>query len=172
MSGVQHLVKCKYCNIQFDANVTEFVKEKNRYAHKTCYEAHQANMSQEDKDLEALNEYIKIKFGKEANWALIKKQIKNYKEENQYTYSGMLKTLIYWYDILHNSTDKANGAIGIVPFIYQQALDYYYNLYLAHLVNESNDNYSIPQKEITIKIPMREKKKIRLFNLDEAEEEK
>ena len=41
--------------------------------------------------------------------------LENYVKENNYTYSGMLKTLKWYYEKEGNSLDKSNGSIGIIP---------------------------------------------------------
>ena len=60
----------------------------------------------------------------------IKQQIKKYVEEYGYTYSGIMKALIYYYEIKGNKFDfaKTNGGIGIVPFVYQEAQQYFKDL--------------------------------------------
>ena len=105
--------------------------------------------------------------------AKIKKQIANFKKEYNYTYSGMLKTLIWWFDVKKNSIEKANGGIGIVPFVYQEAWNYYYTLYLAEVANSIEDieNYTIKTQEITIPSPRIEVTPPKLFNMDKWEEE-
>ena len=75
---------------------------------------------------------IKQLFGDTANYAQIKRQLKIYINDNHYSYSGILKSLIYFYKIKGNSTEKANGALGIVPFVYQDAYNYYYSIWLAN----------------------------------------
>lgn len=40
-------------------------------------------------------------------------------------YRGQLLTLKYFYEIKKNKTDKANGSIGIIPFVYAEAKAYY-----------------------------------------------
>lgn len=58
-----HLVKCLYCQKTFDTNKEDFVKPtSNRYAHKECYEDHIKEQSEEEKDKQELEEYIKILF--------------------------------------------------------------------------------------------------------------
>ena len=102
--------------------------------------------------------------------ARIQKQIKQYVDDYNYTYSGMLKSLIYFYEIKHNSIDKANGGVGIIPYIYKRAHDYYYSLWLAQQKNEAKDiSEYIPQiKEVEIPVPERKIKKQNLFSfLDE-----
>ncbi|WP_440972138.1 hypothetical protein, partial [Megamonas funiformis] len=96
-----------------------------------------------------------------------------YKAMYNYTYSGMLKSLIWFYEIKGNSIEKANGGIGIIPFIYKDALQYYYSLYLAKLSNENKniEEYKPKIKYIEIAPPSAIRKMKRLFNLDSKEEE-
>ena len=63
------------------------------------------------------DEYVKTK---------VDKQIKEYKQEGK-TSENILKALEYWYDIKKNSIEQANGGIGIVGYIYKEALDYFNN---------------------------------------------
>ena len=56
--------------------------------------------------------------------ARIRKQIKQYREEYNYTYSGIRKALIYHYEIKGGDKSKANGGIGIVPYVYENAYNY------------------------------------------------
>ena len=89
---------------------------------------------------------------------LTNKQIKDFLAEG-YTASGILKTLIYGYEIKHNDISKAMGGIGIVPYVYKQALDYYYNLYLAEMANVDKDIDEYRPKEIFISIDLPKKEK-------------
>lgn len=129
-------VKCKYCGAQFDRNSVPFVEVgSRRYAHKKCAEEIEQSKSQEEKDYENLEKYIKEIFKTKTVSARIKKQIKDFHEEYQYTYSGIQKTLYWWFELKGGSLEKANNGIGIVPFVYQDALDYFYRLYLAQIAN-------------------------------------
>ena len=101
---------------------------------------------------------------------MINKQIKKYKEENGYSYSGILKSLVYFYDVKHNSKEKANNAISIVPYIYQDAYNYYYSLFLAQQATQ--DKTLITKvKEIIIKPPKMRGTKQQFFDLGEWEDE-
>lgn len=165
-----HYVTCVYCGERFnrDKEPTTQVSAR-RYAHKECAEKHKANKSQEEKDLEALEKYIMHLFDEPYVNARVRKQLKEYKEQYNFTYSGILKTLIYWYEIKGNSTEKANGGIGIIPYVYNDALKYYYTLYLAKLANESKDIeiYKPKEKVIEILPPRVQPKRIRLLFEDE-----
>ena len=83
----------------------------------------------------------------------------------------MLKTLIWWFDIKGNSIEKANGGIGIIPYVYQQACDYYYTLFLAKTANKDKDlskysNHKI--KTIQIESPQIKIKPHKLFHMEEG----
>ena len=152
-----HPVICLYCKKTFDRDKepTKQVSAR-RYAHLQCWEDHLANMTQEEKDIEAFYDYTKNLFGQNYNYILTKKLAEKYVRENNYTYSGMLKTLKWYYEKEGHSIEKSNGSIGIMPYIYNQALNYYYALYQAQLVNKEKDinNFIVPkEREISIESP-------------------
>jgi len=81
--------------------------------------------------------------------------------------------LVYFFEIKGNSVEKANGGIGIVPYVYQQAYNYYYSLWLAQQKNEDKvvEEYVPIVKEIIIPVPERKVRKRPLFSfLDEEGE--
>jgi hypothetical protein len=164
------IVKCKYCGVQFNRNAEPFVEVGGRrYAHKACAEAHQATVSQEELDYMELEKYIKKLFNESVISAKIRKQIRDFRQEYNYTYSGMLKTLKWWYEIRGQSIDMAQGGIGIIPYIYQDALKYYYSIYLAKLANDEKVSYQPKVKEIEIASPRVRPNPKKLFNLDDDE---
>ena len=168
-----HFVKCYYCGEKFDRDKTEWVKvTSNRYAHKNCALTKEEIQSQEEKDKEALNEYIIKLFKLDFVEPRIQKQISKYREEYNYTYSGILKSLKYFYEIKGNPIEKANGGIGIVPYVYKRAFDYYYALWQAQQknVDKQIEQYVPVIKEITIQNPQRNIKKRKLFSFLDKEE--
>lgn len=169
----KHIVKCAICGMSFDANAEPFVKvSSRRYAHQKCSENKEENLSQIEKDKEALDQYIMKLFNITYIDPRVRKQIKQYIEEYHYTYSGVLKALIYHYEIKGGDIDKANGALGIVPYVYQKAYNYYYSLWEAQQKNkEKIIEYYVPKvKEIIIPAPERKVKKRKNFSfLDEEE---
>lgn len=163
----KHIVKCKYCNIEFDANVEEFVKINTRYAHLKCRKAYEETKTKEELDYEELEQYIKQLFKIPQLTARITKQIRDFKDEYNYTYSGMRQTLVWWYEIEGNDLSKANQGIGIIPYIYEQAYDYYYSLFLSQTINSIQDieKFEIRIEEIEIAAPQPPPRKVKLFNL-------
>ena len=110
----KHLVKCLYCGETFDASVIPYSKPRsNRYAHVKCAENAEQQKTQEEKDRELLEKYIKELFGISSISIKIKKQMEMFKNEKNYSYSGMYKTLKYFFEIRGNPIEKANGGIGM-----------------------------------------------------------
>lgn len=151
-------VKCKYCGQQFSREKEEYITVGNRYAHKKCHEDYlekvqQAKMLSDYTRTESLAKYKEVMdfardhFGQEANYQLIQRQLNSYITNNGYTYNGILKSLIYYYDVKNNPTNKANGAIGIVPYIYEEAKRYYY---YQHQINKQNEDKKVLDKTIII----------------------
>lgn len=112
-----------------------------------------------------MNEYIKKLFNTTYVDARIQKQIKQYIEEYNYTYSGIKKALVYFFEIKSNPISKANGGIGIVPYVYQQAYNYYLALWQAQQKNQDKvvEEYRPVIKEIVIPRPQAKIRKRQLF---------
>lgn len=168
-----HIVTCPFCGTKFDRDKIPFIQvSAKRYAHVECYNTREENKTQEQKDLEELEDLIKTLFKEPYVNARIKKQIKDYVAEYHYTYRGIILTLNYWYVIKAQSIEKANGGIGIVPFIYEDARRYYRSIYMAKMANIEKDSTAFIRqvKEISIESPRVAEKPIKLFNLEDEDE--
>ena len=76
----------------------------------------------------------------------------------------------YFYEIKNGDKEKANGGIGIIPYVYKDAYNYFYNLWLNQQKNKDIEvNLYVPKViEISIPRPQRKVKKRELFTfLDE-----
>lgn len=89
----------------------------------------------------------------------------------------MLKTLKYFFEVKGHTTEKANGGIGIIPFVYEDARNYYYDIWVTQQENQQRISATaeiiLPVKEIHIKPPKREpmKRVKKLFTfLEEGDE--
>ena len=161
-----HYVICQYCKGKFDRDKEPFVQVSDRrYAHKLCAEKNQIQKTQKEKDYDALVNYIENLFGIGYVSAKVAKQIKDFRETYNYTYSGILGTLVYWYEVKGATIDQANGGIGIVPYVYEQAKEYYQTINRANELNAGVTSYKLQYKEIEIYAPRSEEKPIKLFNL-------
>ena len=169
----KHMVKCLYCGETFDAAVVPFIKPNaRRYAHATCAQSADEQKTKEEKDKQELEAYIKELFKINEISAKIRHQIKTFKEKNNYSYSGMLKTLKFFFEVKGNSIEKANGGIGIIPFVYDDAFLYWRALWEARERNKQveTEQFVLPTREIHIAPPQRQPMKHmkRLFTfLDE-----
>ena len=169
-----HLVVCAICGRQFDRDKEQAVKHNGRrYSHYECEPDKELVplLIKPDVDpaLTALKDYIKLKYGAKANWALINKQIKTFHDEKGYSYSGMLKSLTYFLDIKKNTIEKSNGGIGIIEYCYQAAYDYYLAIFLAQ--QNSNVEYKQTTKEYVIPLPKARGIKNRLLEWSIEDEE-
>ena len=165
-----HFVKCLYCGEQFDTNEESFVKINRRYAHTKCAEKQDSAKIQEEKDFDELYQYCKHLFGKEMDFVSFKRLAEKYKQEYGYSYNGMTKTLKWFYEIKGNSIEKANASIGIIPYVYAEAREYYYKIYQAI---EKNQNYIKEDsiREINIASPRQKIKHKKLWFDDEPKGE-
>lgn len=163
------IVKCLICGVTFDRNSEEFCQKGRRYAHKECFDREQEKRSQEERDKDSLEEYIKKLFNEDYISARIRQQINRMREQYDFSYTGILKSLIFFFEVRGNSIEKANGGIGIVPYVYKDAYNYYYNLHLAQQKNEDKKIEDFVQKsrQVVISPPKRQPKTIKLFNLEE-----
>ena len=172
----KHIVKCPKCGLEFDTNSIQAVRVgARRYGHASCYPDSTdfvplAKKPEEDEDLKKLKDYITKIYGDKANWPLITKQIKNYTKDKKYSLSGILKSLVWFYDVKHNSVDGSNGGIGIVDYCYQDAYNYYLALFIAQQANE-NKTLSNEIKEITIAPPEMRGTKQKLIDFGELIDE-
>ncbi|WP_311541948.1 hypothetical protein [Staphylococcus chromogenes] len=170
-----NLVKCPFCGIKDNREL--MVKVGNRYWHDVCrmeYEKEQeTKMSKEAREKERdkqeykdLIEYICELFDCDKPNGIVFKQIKElHNAPYNYRYKAIQMALEYFFDIKNNSTAKARG-IGIVPYIYDEAAEFYTNL--VTISNANLDKETEKAKEIKIKKPVKNlRKKKNKFNLND-----
>lgn len=191
-----HNVKCLWCGEVFDCEVEQAVKPRsNRYGHLKCmpegenYELvpmptaeelmerakkkrtrkKSTKKPQKDQDLVQLETYIIKLFNVDYVPPRIQRQIKQYHEEYHYTYSGILKTLVYFFEVQNGSTEQYGNTIGIVPYVYDKARQYFYTVYMAQHLNKNLTKEQTKTKvvEYTIPAPKHRHKKIKLFTFEE-----
>ena len=169
-----HYVICAICKKRFDRDKYPAVLvSSRRYAHAMCAGTLSEEEEQKEKDRQDLEKYIIKLFNLEHMDGRITLQIQRYLQEHpEYTYSGIKRTLEYFYEIKKNAIEKANGGIGIVPWVYEEAKRYYYNQWLLSQKNkDKNINAYIPKvREITIQPPKRNIRRKRIFTFLDKEE--
>lgn len=166
------IVICCYCKKSFNKTKIPFVAVGKKYAHIACAELEALRPKTEQ---EKLDDYICNLFDVMYVPPRIRKQINQYVSEYGYSYSGIRKSLEYFYDIKKNSIEKAHDSIGIVPYIYKEAYKYWETIFNANNANDQKDiNSYVPKKEQVI-IPVPEVKEMRkksfsFLDLDEVED--
>ena len=156
----------------FDRDKVPFKQiSERRYAHLTCAIAAENEKTQAEKDKEDLENYIMELLGEEYISPRVKKQMSSYIETYNFTYSGMKKALVYFYEVKGNPKENAKGGIGIVPYCYRDAYNYYYSLWLANQKNEGKVivNYKPIVREVRIESPQLNPRKRRLFSFFEGD---
>lgn len=152
-----HTVKCAVCGERFDVDSEPGVKvNSTRYAHKRCRpdilktyapatrpKVAIASKTKEDKIKEERKSciaYIQVLLGADnCDWGLITAQLSRMVKEYNYTYSGIEGTLRWYYEIEHHEIQEWNNVVGLVPFIYSQAKQYYLKINQAIAANEGKN---------------------------------
>lgn len=133
------MVKCPYCNNQVDKDIS--IPHQKRYYHESCFKS----MKREKDDYSSLLDYVVELFGDSKPIMLLKKQIKDMKEEG-YKYKGMELALRYFFDTLGNRVQENTG-VGIIPYVYEDAKNHFIK---QKKIADSIRN--IENKEVTVYI--------------------
>lgn len=153
----QNIVKCSYCGtgvLKVDAK-----RHKNKNYHADCLKI--------QLDKEELTDYICRLFSLKAPGPRIYTQIKTFLDKYPYyTYKGIKQALVYFYEVQKKPIDKANQGIGIVPYVYDSAQEYYNNITMRQerVATALSSSLSIESQEIVVK--KQEKKKKILYDME------
>lgn len=109
---------CQLCKMQ--AVAPDLVKFEGKNYHIVCARNKQDRVS-------LLNTVCRI-FHFKGPGPKVLSQVKHFYQTGKYTYKGMERALIYHYEIKDGSIAKADEGIGIVPYVYQEAQDYFRHL--------------------------------------------
>jgi hypothetical protein len=172
-----HFVKCYFCGERFDLNSEQGIKvNERRYGHLSCCpkeDIHKYKLVEMDSPVDPnyrkITDFIKELIGDHANWPLLAKQLKNMREKNNFTYSGILGTLQYLYVIKNTKIPNNYNVLGLVPYNYKNAKEYYQSIKKIEEQTEVLKTTKEEIKEIEIPIPIKSKKK-KLFKLGEDDE--
>ena len=156
-------VKCYYCGEVFDANVEEFTRIGQRYAHKRCYDKRDIETKAKEDMYAFLRDNV---FGPNYDYQKIERQSKAYMEKYHYTRLGIYNAVKYWYGVKGNSAEKANGGIGIVPWIYDEAQQY-----AAYMERQSAKPIVVVSElePVVVKVSQSDRKK-KILDFDDGEE--
>lgn len=111
------VVTCGGCGLKFDRSAEDSEYIKSKWYHRGCAITKHEKM--------VLDEYICKLFGLKTAGPMNNILIKKFKEQMGYNYDGMLKALKYFYEVKKRSPNKSEERVGIIPYVYQEAQEYY-----------------------------------------------
>ena len=150
-------VKCALCGLEIEK--TEAIRYKAKNYHFDC------EKKQEEKD--NLYDYVCKLFSLKAPGPRIYSQLKQYSIQHpEYTYKGIIQALEYFYVVQNKPKDKANGGIGIVPYVYDAAQEYYNKKEKRQERVAENIVNSLEAQPIIIKVKEKKQEKKEIYDLD------
>lgn len=140
-------VICVCCGGRFDRDKEPFETIGRRYAHLACYEARNGITSDANKN--ELHEYIKLVFQSGGVPVKIQQQIKDLKKKYpQFTDAGILNTLRYVYEVKKSKRPNLNDGIYFIPYVYEEASKYYYQIWLTNQKSENEEIANLPEDKV------------------------
>lgn len=175
-----HIIQCRICRVKFDTEKEPFVLVGQKsYYHKECYEEwvrnrNQAGTSYGDENFwkESVIDFLYRDVMMSIDFAKLNKQWELFtKPERKMTPKGIYFALRYHFEVQHGDKTKAQGGIGIVPSIYNEAAEYWVNLEnrkagtIDAIIEQIKARDTRPVQLI---IPKKLEKKKTRFDLDEV----
>jgi hypothetical protein len=120
------MAKCRLCNIEIDKEKDDWVMpSKNYYYHRQCYKNWKKAELKDDEDyVDLIYDFIARDLKVTYDWWVCEAQRKKFIKEKM-TNKGILFAVKYFYEVKHGDWEKGHGGIGIVPFIYGDACEYW-----------------------------------------------
>lgn len=158
MNHIARLSTCKHCGIKLQSH------EKFTYSNKTyckeCYDKKIQEKSSYDELLKIIGSYYNLN----NITGLIFKQIKDYKEQFEYSYSGMIYTLWYVKEIEKKSFNEIKYGIAYIKYYYDKAKEYYEQ---QNKISQSISSSPVENtRKITVKINNSNKNNNWLFDIN------
>lgn len=166
-------VHCRICKRAIDRNTEKenvdwIMPSRNFYYHKSCYEnwkrdtANLQMAKEDDEWIDYIYDFIGRDLKGKYNYLKCESQRKSFIKKYGYTNKGMFFALKYYYEIQNNPWDKAEGGIGIIPYIYNDTCAYWEKRYLKQKdilqVIEKQFLDRMDRPELTVKRKKRQKR--------------
>lgn len=149
---------CRLCHKIIEKKDQNIIKRSEKYYyHKECFDnfvnMYTIKTDNEWKDL--IFYLIKNLLKKDYNFFQIEKQINKMLNNNNFTVKGIYYSL-YWFYIINNNQYNEKYGIGIVPYIYDQALQYWVDVdnkqkdilkQMNKIKDNINNNYNITTRK-------------------------
>lgn len=128
---------CDYCRKAIPKDEAVVLSGFDRFAHKDCKSN---DDNREITDKEKLRKFLSELYNLDNSSASLNakmRQAENMVVKNGFTYSGIRGSLTYFFLVKKNSPENDNY-LGIVPYIYEEAKEYYRKIKEANRKNELN----------------------------------
>lgn len=163
----QPMVTCPVCHEKFYREDTDFVQEGRRYYHSSCH----AEKEKTAEYTQKIHDYCRELYGDMYVKTRIEKQIKELLNDGTgKTASGIYRTLVWHFQNNGGSIEKTHGGIGIVSYVYNDAMKYYQNMWEIQQHNKEMASQVYIQEEpdvFNIKpTPIQKPKRVNLFSIN------
>lgn len=131
------IFKCRWCGEEFNISQMQdqewIMPFKGHYYHTNCWLEKETpgsvrpmkpERTESDRWTDAIMDLFYRDMKVECNFSLIHRQIKGLVKKG-YTIKGIYYTLNWFYLIKRGDWEKSNGGIGIVPYVYEEASQYW-----------------------------------------------
>lgn len=175
------IVTCRICKQKFEKNDFEegvdwVMPSKNWYYHKNCYDSWKGATTHEQDDewvaliYSFLSHDLKVSY----DYHLCESQRKKLVSKEKKTNKGIYFSLKYFYEVRHNDWSKGHGGIGIVSYVYNDAVAYWVkkeqkSVGLLSAIEEQIRKRSERETKVIIKKKKKRGAKAR-FSLENVEE--
>jgi len=122
--------ECRICHYPIDKKPeTEGIDwiqpSRGWYFHKTCYDTWKAAPATDEEWVSMIFDFLARDMKVKYNYHLCKAQIEKFWKDNKINPKGIYFTLKYFYEVKHNSWEKGHGGLGIVPWVFDDAKQYW-----------------------------------------------
>lgn len=135
----KHIVQCRTCGLKFDAtpeakDIDWVVPTERMYYHKSCYENWKKNMQDPKADMtpkqwyDSAREFLAKDVRMDVDWEKFASQWKTFLRPSyrpEMTPKGIYFAIRYYFDVKHGDKAKAQGGIGIVPYVYAESCQHW-----------------------------------------------
>lgn len=147
----QKKLKCFICKELFPLNELT-VKSQKKYC-PICLGIKEEESAKNKTDWDLLFEYICKLYTIIKPTGMMFVQMKNYRNDYDYTNIGMYYTLKYYYEVLDNTVLEDTG-LGIIPYFYDKAKKHYNKMYNLQDIIE---DFESDEKSVQIKTKITDK---------------
>jgi len=139
---------CPFCKLYISTKESGKNYKGKKY-HPQCFEKMLDDIESGDDDQKELNDYICKLFNIKTITPLMSSQIQSFTDTKGYTLKGIHGSLYYFFNIEGNEIGEDIKGIGIVPFVYDDAKDFFESIKKA---KETNSKFKNMPKTSNVKI--------------------